>query len=99
MSGVVLGGLAIAGAAASIYSANKQAKAQDRAMRQAERQAQAEAERAEQEMRRQNSNRADISGILAQNQNAALSGGSTLLTGAGGINRDQLNLGGGNTLG
>ena len=50
-------------------------------------------------MRRQNGNRADVSGILAQNQNAALSGGSTLLTGAGGVNRDQLNLGGGNTLG
>ena len=33
------------------------------------------------------------------NQNGGLSGGSTLLSGAGGVNKNQMALGGGSTLG
>ncbi len=98
MSGVIIGA-AVVGAAASIYSANKQAKAQERAMRQQEQQAKKANEQAKQAERKQQSNQADVSGILDQNQNALLSGGSTLLTGAGGVDQDKLNLGKGNKLG
>lgn len=98
MSGAIIGA-AIVGAAASIYSANKQAKAQERAMRQQEQQAKKANEQAKQAERKQQSNQADVSGILYQNQNALLSGGSTLLTGAGGVDQDKLNLGKGNKLG
>lgn len=91
--------VAAAGTAASVYSANKQAKAQDRATKQAEENAKKTAEQSAQATRRQQSNQADISGILAENQNSMLSGGSTLLSGAGGVDSKRLNLGGGSTLG
>ena len=92
-------GIAAAGAAASIYGAEKQADAQRDATRQAERQAQQTAERSRQEQRRQNAQQADVSGILQQNAQAASGGGSTLLTGASGVQNSQLNLGQGSMLG
>ncbi len=92
-------GIATASSVAGIYSSNKQAKAQRKATKQAEREAQATAERARQEQRRKNTNEADVSGILAQNSDATSMGGSTLLTGAQGVNKGNLNLGQGNTLG
>lgn len=96
---LIIGGLlAAAAAGASVYSAEKQADAQRDAARQAEDQANKQAEAQRQETRRQNSQQADISGILQQNATSA-GAGSTLLTGAGGVNRTDLNLGQGNTLG
>lgn len=97
--GAALIGAALVGAGASMYSSNKQAKAERAASKQAERQQQKIAEQARADERRQNQNSADISGILDANVNSALSGGSTLLTGAGGISNDRLNLGAGNKLG
>lgn len=99
MSGVILGAVAVAGAAASVYSANKQARAGRDAAKQAERQQQKVAEQARQDERKQNAQQADISGILQGNIDSSLSGGSTLLTGAGGVSNDRLNLGAGNKLG
>lgn len=100
MSGAIIAG-AIVGvsAAASMYSANKQARAQRAATEQAEQNQKKVAEQARQDQRRQNQNSADISGILQGNVDAGLSGGSTLLTGAGGVSNDQLQLGAGNKLG
>lgn len=92
-------GMAAIGAVASIHSANKQASAQAKATRQAERQAEQQAETERQNIRRQNTNNADISSILSQNANNAGMGNSTLLTGAGGVNKNDLTLGGGGTLG
>ena len=88
---------AAASAASSTYQGNKQARAQESATRQAEQQAKANAEASAQAQRKQEMNQADVSGILQQNQNASMSGGSTLLTGAGGVS--NLPLGGGGTLG
>ncbi|WP_288344880.1 hypothetical protein [uncultured Duodenibacillus sp.] len=96
---VGMAAVAAAGTAASMYSANKQAKAQDRATRQAEENAKKQAEQSAQATRRQQQNRADVSGILSMNQDGGLSGGSTLLSGAGGVNKNQMSLGGGSTLG
>lgn len=98
MSGATTAAI-IGAAAATMYSANKQAKAQDRATRQAEENAKKQAEQSAQATRRQQQNQADVSGILAMNQNGGLSGGSTLLSGAGGVNKNQMSLGGGSTLG
>lgn len=98
MSGATTAAI-IGAAAASMYSANKQAKAQDRATRQAEENAKKQAEQSAQATRRQQQNQADVSGILAMNQDSGLSGGSTLLSGAGGVNKNQMSLGGGSTLG
>lgn len=89
--------VAAAGTAASTYSANQQAKAQDRATRQAEENARKQYEQSSQELRRQQQNQADLSGILAMNQQKTLSGGSTMLTGASGTPKNQLKLGGGSS--
>ena len=94
---IVAGVIAAVAAGASVYSANKQANEQRAAMNQAERNARREAEQQREDMRRQNAQQADVSGILQQNATAG--GGTTLLTGAGGVNRNDLNLGQGNTLG
>lgn len=100
MSGAVIAGVAIAAttAATSVYSANKQAKSQKAAMKQAEKQAEQTAEQQRQAMRRQEGKTADVGAILDQNANPSL-GGSTLLTGAGGVKNDQMSLGSASTLG
>lgn len=90
---------ALVGAGMSAYSSNNQARAQRAATKQSERNQQKIAEQARADERRQNQNKADVSGILQDNINTALSGGSTLLTGAGGVSNDRLNLGAGNKLG
>lgn len=97
MSGAVIAGVAIAATAAatSVYSANKQAKSQQAAMKQAEQ----TAAQQRQAMRRQEGKTADVGAILNQNANPSLSGGSTLLTGAGGVKNDQMSLGSASTLG
>lgn len=98
---IALGALALSAASAGVsaYQGNKQAKEQRRAAEQAEQQARRADEQARQAQRKQNAKQADVGGILAQNQNEMLSGGSTLLTGAGGVDNTKLNLGKGNTLG
>lgn len=96
---IVGGAIAAASAAASVYSSNKQAKAQAAASRKAEEQAKAQAAQQRQQQRRQEGQSADVGAILDQNANAGLSGGSTLLTGAGGVKDNQMSLGGGGKLG
>lgn len=96
---LVLGALTIASAATSSRAASKQARAQREATAQAERQAMKAEEQSRQAERKANAQQADVSGILAQNQNEMLSGGETLLTGAQGVDPKKLNLGQGNTLG
>lgn len=91
------GAMAAAGAAASVYSGNKQAKAQEAASKRAEQQAKEQAAQQRQQQRKQGGQSADVGSILDQNTNAGLSGGSTLLTGAGGVG--DLNLGAGGKLG
>lgn len=95
---IVGGAIAAASAAASVYSSNKQAKAQAAASRKAEEQAKAQAAQQHQQQRRQEGQSADVGAILDQNANAGLSGGSTLLTGAGGVKNNQMSLGGGGNL-
>lgn len=95
---IVGGAIAAASAAASVYSSNKQAKAQAAASRKAEEQAKAQAAQQRQQQRRQEGQSADVGAILDQNANAGLSGGSTLLTGAGGVKDNQMRLGGGGSL-
>lgn len=98
---IALGALAMSAISAGVsaHQGNKQARAQRRAAEQAEQQARRADEQSRQAMRKQNAQQADVSGILAQNQNEMLSGGETLLTGAQGIDEKKLNLGKGNTLG
>lgn len=95
---IVGGAIAAASAAASVYSSNKQAKAQAAASRKAEEQSKAQAAQQRQQQRRQEGQSADVGAILDQNANAGLSGGSTLLTGAGGVKNNQMSLGGGGNL-
>lgn len=98
---IALGALAMSAISAGVnsYQSNKQARQQRRAADQAEQQARRADEQSRQAMRKQNAQQADVGSILAQNQNEMLSGGSTLLTGAQGVEQDKLNLGKGNTLG
>ena len=87
---------AAVGVGASIYSSNKQAKAQKRA---ADQQARISAQnRHDQQVafNRENQKEVDTSGILDQNTGA--SNAPTLLTGVGGVDQKKLTLGGGSSL-
>lgn len=99
MSGAIAATAIVAGTMASVYSANKQAAAQERATKRAEKEAEDTATQARMDMRRQNAREADVSGILDANQNAGLSGGSTLLSGASGVGKGDVTLGSAGTLG
>nr|DAV89552.1 MAG TPA: hypothetical protein [Caudoviricetes sp.] len=99
VSGLIGGALALASSYTQARAADRQTAAQRQATRQAEDQARRQAEQARADERRQNQNTADVSSILQNNMDSMLSGGSTLLTGAGGVDNSQLNLGRGNRLG
>lgn len=99
MSGAALAvgaAAAVAGVGASIYSSQKQAKAQRRA---ADQQAQIAAQnRHDQEVafNRENQKEVDTGALLDQNSGA--SNAPTLLTGVGGVDQKKLTLGGGSSL-
>ena len=95
----VAAGVMAASATVSAIQNHQSAKQQKKAAQQAEKQAKETKEMSAQENRRQNAQEADVSSILEQNANAGLSGGSTLLTGAQGVKKDEMSLGGGSTLG
>ena len=99
MSGVAVAvGVTAASIGASMYSANKQDKAQRRA---ADQQAKAAAEakkQQEMEFNKANQNEVDVSGIMGQNQNKDGLGSATMITGPGGINPNDMLLGGGSKL-
>ena len=82
--GWVAVGVAAASAASSMYSANKQAKAAAEAKKQQE-----------MEFNKANQNEVDISGIMGQNQGG---GSATMITGPGGVGKNDLLLGGGSSL-
>lgn len=96
MSGAwVAVGVAAATAATSMYSANRQDKAQRAA---ADRQAKSAAEAQKQqqlEFNKANQNEVDVSGIMGQNQGG---GAATMITGPGGVGKNDLLLGGGSSL-
>ena len=78
----------------------KQRQAQKKAQRQAQAHARRQADLADQENNRLNQKRANVRGALsAAEQAGRVGGGSTLLTGAMGIDPDELNLGKNNLLG
>ena len=79
--------------------AKSQAKSQANAAEQAKQNAEKQAEQQREAMRMQNQKSADIGSILQDNTNDLLSGGSTLLTGAGGVDDKELTLGKKSTLG
>lgn len=102
MSGVALGisaAAAVIGAGVSAYQNDRRMHQQSIANQKAEARAKETAERSAQETRRQNGREADISSLLEQNSNQGLSGGSTLLNGAQGVDKSKLSLGGGSSLG
>jgi len=96
----IIGAVAtVAASAASVYNGTKQSHAQKSAARQAEKQNEINQQKAREDMRRQNAQEADLSGIYEQNLDPGASGGSTMLTGAEGIANSDLTLGKGNKLG
>lgn len=93
MSGIITAA-ALVTAGAQIYTANKQAKAQERAGAQAADAARKQASAAEQAQNKANSKRPDVSGIATANAAGAMGGsGSTMLTGPMGIDANALQLG------
>lgn len=95
MSGVAVGVTAAAAAGASIYSSRQQAKAQKSAADQQARASAAALNQQQQEFNKANQNQVDISGILQDNTGQ---GSATMLTGAGGVGRNNMQLGGGSSL-
>lgn len=91
--GLIMAGSAALSSRAQTRSAAKQASAQKEAAQQAKDQAERQAEQQREAMRMQNSKEADIGAIMQDNSNDLLSGGSTLLTGAQGVENEQLTLG------
>ena len=93
--GWVAVGMAAASIATSAYSANKQSKAQTAAVNQQAKAASDAAKQQQMEFNKANQNEVDVSGLLDQN---SLSNASTMLTGPGGAGRNNMLLGGGNSL-
>lgn len=102
METMVLGALMVGSAALSSMSqsraASKQARAQEQATQQAKQNAERQAEQQREQMRMQSAKEADISQTLKDNTDPMLSGGSTLLTGAEGVDDSELTLGKKSTL-
>lgn len=91
---LAIGASALLGAGASVYSANKKAKAAKAANQQNERLAASEAQRSEQQFNKSNQKAPDIAAMMSRNQDAMKSGiGSTFLTGAQGVAPSALALG------
>ncbi len=91
-------GLLMAGSAAlsshtQSRAARRQASAQKDATEEAKRNAEKQAEQQREQMRMQNQKTADLSKILGDNTNDLLSGGQTMLTGAGGVDQNDMTLG------
>lgn len=85
---------AIVGMAGSVYNGQQQQKAAGQAQKQAKDAANAQALQADEANGRANSKKADISSILAAAQDSSKTGLSgTLLTGAQGVDPNQLLLG------
>lgn len=80
--------------ALSAYQSSKQAQAQKRAQGKAEDAAAKQEQEAQREFRRQNRKAPDIGALLAANRDGAAGGvGSTMLTGAAGVDPGALSLG------
>lgn len=93
-------GAGVLGAGASIYSSSRAASASKAANATNERIAAQNAQAAEQQFNRANQKTPDIAAMISANRDALKSGmGATFLTGAGGINPNQLTLGGSTLLG
>jgi Flp pilus assembly protein TadB len=94
MSGVAIATVAVAGA--TMYSAHQQKKATQRAADMQAQESQRQLKEQQQQFNRQNQNQVDVSGMLEGNSGGEM--GTTLLTGAQGIAKDQLTLGKGSNL-
>tara|TARA_Y100001938_G_C8001566_1_gene384996 strand:- start:43 stop:366 length:324 start_codon:yes stop_codon:yes gene_type:complete len=100
----VLGGLTLG---YQVYSGEQQKRQQQKQLRMQEqananarKRAKEAADRADVEMNRANRKRADVSAIESREEQAALTGpAGTMLTGAQGVDPNQLNLGGNTLLG
>lgn len=92
MSGAVTAAAvaAVAGTAYSVYSGERQASEQRKAQRQAEKQAKEQAKEAEMAMNRENQKTPDPAALLDSASRPM--GGSTMLTGAGGVDPNALQL-------
>lgn len=78
----------------SIYQGNQAAKAQGQAARQATAQATKQADMADQATNRANKKRPNAGAMLEANKQASASGGgSTMLTGPGGVDMGSMSLG------
>lgn len=96
MSGVVMGVTAVAATAANIYASNKQAKAQKAAMKAQVEASNKQLAQQKEQYNRSNQKQADITTVLEQNTAGDL--GTTMLTGATGVDKNQYQLGKGSTL-
>ena len=104
VSAVVIGAASVG---YQIYSGEKQRQQQKKQLRlqeqanaDARRRAKEASDRADVEMNRANRKRADVSAIQSKEEQAALTGpAGTMLTGAQGVDPNQLNLGGNTLLG
>lgn len=92
MSGVAVGISAALVAGSSIYSAEKQSSASKKAARMQAQTAREQFNRDEQNFNRQNQQQVDMESLLT-GESAGSSLGSTMITGAQGVDRNKMNLG------
>ena len=94
ISGVVMAAAAVAGAAATVYNGQQQASAQKKAQAQAQKVASDQATAADQAMNKANQTRPDTNALLDAASQSGRSGVSgTMLTGASGVDKNNLALG------
>lgn len=96
MSGVAIATAAVAAVGANMYSSSKQAKATKSAARAQKEASDRSLAQQKTAFNKQNQKQVDLEGILSGN--SAPEAGSTLLTGAGGVDQSQLKLNKGTNL-
>lgn len=90
---------AVASAGSAIYQGNKQDRAQRAAVNQAKKNAADAQAQADIDANKANQKRTDAASVLSQAQQQAAGAGSTMLTGAQGVDPNKLKLGGSSLLG
>ena len=96
MSGYAVAAAVVASAATAVYSSDRNRKAQHQAMDAQRKESDRQLKQQQQAFNKQNQQQTNLEGIYGANQDGGM---GNMITGPQGVNRNQLNLGGGSLLG
>lgn len=96
MSGYAVAAAVVASAATAVYSSDRNRKAQHQAMDAQREESDRQLKQQQQAFNKQNQQQTNLEDIYGANQDGGM---GNMITGPQGVNRNQLNLGGGSLLG